>query len=176
MAALAGSWIALVAGLTGMRDRGGILSFAPRLPEELTRLAFKVSLRGRRLAVDVRAATATYTLLDGEPMRIMHHGQPVTASPDDPVACPIPAAPDASPAPAQPPGRAPGRRVPTKATVNHPADNYPGRYGRLQPPAKGEPQLPGADPRRDLVPQRLIGPPDRSPPPAGRRDRRPPPA
>ena len=48
MAALAGSWIALVAGLAGMRDRDGILSFAPRLPDELTRLAFKISLRHRR--------------------------------------------------------------------------------------------------------------------------------
>ena len=33
MAALAGSWIALVAGLAGMRDRDGTLSFAPRLPD-----------------------------------------------------------------------------------------------------------------------------------------------
>lgn len=34
MAALAGSWIALVACLAGMRDRDGTLSFVPRLPEE----------------------------------------------------------------------------------------------------------------------------------------------
>ena len=112
LAALAGSWIALVAGLAGMRDRDGTLSFAPRLPEELSRLAFKISLRHRVLAVDVRAATATYTLLDGEPMRIMHHGQPVTASLSDPVVRPVPPAPAAFPVPAQPPGREPVQRVP----------------------------------------------------------------
>jgi len=80
MAALAGSWIALVVGLAGLRDRDGTLCFASRLPAELSRLAFKISVRRRRLAVDVQAATATYTLLDGEPTRIAHHGQPMTAS------------------------------------------------------------------------------------------------
>lgn len=59
IAALAGSWIALVAGLAGVRDRDRTLSFAPRLPEELSRLALKICLRRRRLAVDVRTATAT---------------------------------------------------------------------------------------------------------------------
>jgi alpha,alpha-trehalose phosphorylase len=115
MAALAGSWIALIAGLAGMRDRDRTLSFAPRLPEELSRLAFKMSLRKRRLAVDVRAATATYTLLDGEPMNFVHHGQPITASLGDPIVCPITPAPATSPAPTQPPGREPVRRRPTEA-------------------------------------------------------------
>ena len=158
MAALAGSWIALIDGLAGMRERDGALSFAPRLPGELTRLAFTISLRHRVLAVDVRAATASYTLLDGDPMRIMHHGQPVTASLHDPVARPIPAAPDASPAPAQPPGRAPGRRAPAKATGGPPGGQLP-RPPRTAPvPRQGEPHLPGADPRHDHVPQRLTGP------------------
>jgi alpha,alpha-trehalose phosphorylase len=112
MAALAGTWIALVVGLAGMRDRDGTLSFAPRLPEELSRLAVTISLRRRRLAVDVRAATATYTLLDGEPMRIAHHGQPIIASLDDPIVRPIPAAPAEASTPTQPPGRAPGRPRP----------------------------------------------------------------
>jgi alpha,alpha-trehalose phosphorylase len=121
LAALAGSWIALVAGLAGMRDRDGTLSFAPRLPGGLSRLAFKVYLRHRGLAVEVRAATATYTLLDGEPMHIMHHGQPVTASLSDPVVCPIPAVPAKLPAPAQPPGREPARRL-----AKEPSGNLPG--------------------------------------------------
>ena len=120
MAALAGSWIALVAGLGGMRDRDGTLSFAPRLPEELSRLVFKVSLRRRRLAIDVRAATATYTLLDGEPMRIAHHGQPITASLGEPIVRSIPEAPARSQAAlAQPSGREPfRRRRPTAANDN----------------------------------------------------------
>ena len=49
IAALAGSWIALIAGLAGMRDQNGALTFAPRLPDALTRLAFTITMRGRRL-------------------------------------------------------------------------------------------------------------------------------
>jgi alpha,alpha-trehalose phosphorylase len=110
MAALAGSWIALVAGLAGMRDRAGTLSFAPRLPAQLSRLALKVSLRGRRLGIDVNAEAATYTLLDGEPMRIAHHGQPITASLGNKVSCAIPPAPGLPAQPTQPKGRVPSRR------------------------------------------------------------------
>src|SRR5881398_1684028 len=41
IASLAGSWVAAVAGFGGMRDHGGELAFAPRLPEALTRLTFR---------------------------------------------------------------------------------------------------------------------------------------
>ncbi len=90
IAALAGSWIALVAGLAGMRQRGDTLHFAPRLPAGLSRLAFTISQRRRRLVVEVSAAAATYTLLDGKSMQIVHHGRPV---PRDPVPQPIPPVP-----------------------------------------------------------------------------------
>ena len=53
IASLAGAWIAAVAGFGGMRDHGGELRFAPRLPERLTRLAFRLRLRGSRLSVEV---------------------------------------------------------------------------------------------------------------------------
>ncbi len=114
IAALAGTWIALVCGLAGMRDRSGTLELAPRLPEELSRLALKIALRGRRLALDVRPATATYTLLDGAPLPIAHHGQPITVSRGDALVLPIPAAPANLVAPAQPPGREPVRPGTTK--------------------------------------------------------------
>jgi hypothetical protein len=39
IASLAGAWIAAVAGFGGMRDHGGRLTFAPRLPAALPRLA-----------------------------------------------------------------------------------------------------------------------------------------
>src|SRR5207248_3702514 len=45
MASLAGAWIALVAGLGGMRARDSELAFAPRLPDGLTRLTFNLSYR-----------------------------------------------------------------------------------------------------------------------------------
>jgi alpha,alpha-trehalose phosphorylase len=97
-----------------MRDQHGTLSFTPRLPEQLSRLALKISLRQRRLALDVRAATATYTLLDGEPLRLTHHGQPITVTLNHPIVRPIPPAPAELPRPTQPPGREPVRAHPTE--------------------------------------------------------------
>jgi alpha,alpha-trehalose phosphorylase len=109
IAALAGSWIALIAGLAGMRDQGPTLGFAPRLPAGLTRLAFKITRRHRTLAVSITPAVVTYTLLDGPPMPVTHHGQLITVPPGAPVTRPVPAL--AAPPPAeQPPGREPARR------------------------------------------------------------------
>ena len=44
VASLAGSWIALVAGLGGMRDFNGQLSFAPRLPSRINRAGVLAAL------------------------------------------------------------------------------------------------------------------------------------
>ena len=110
MAALAGCWTALVAGLAGMRHHDSTVSFTPRLPPQLTRLAFTITLQARRLRVEVTATTATYTLLVGAPLDITHHGQPITISAGTPDVAPIPPAPAPGPTPTQPPGREPARR------------------------------------------------------------------
>jgi alpha,alpha-trehalose phosphorylase len=110
IASLAGSWIAAVAGFGGMRDHDGELSFAPRLPARLERLAFRLLFRGRRLKVDVNRADATYTLLDGDPLEVGHHGQAIHISREEPVVRPIPP-PVERPTPTQPHGRAPRRRA-----------------------------------------------------------------
>jgi alpha,alpha-trehalose phosphorylase len=112
LASLAGAWIAAVAGFGGMRDHGGSLSFAPQLPERLSRLAFRLCFRGRRIRVEVDHHQARYTLLQGAPLDVAHHGATVTLAPDEPVTRPIPKPPDREP-PAQPPGRAPVQRQPT---------------------------------------------------------------
>jgi len=109
IASLAGAWIAAVGGFGGMRDHDGELTFAPRLPPRLERLAFRLVFRGRRLKVDVTKQGATYTLLDGEPLRVGHHGGTITISRDAPATEPIPPGFD-RPAPSQPPGREPIRR------------------------------------------------------------------
>jgi alpha,alpha-trehalose phosphorylase len=108
MAALAGSWIALIAGFGGMRDTHGTLCFAPRLPERLTRLAFTLSPRGRRLHVDVSAVSATYSLVEGEALEIAHHGEKFVVSVGEKLVRPIPPAP-VRPRPQQPAGREPVR-------------------------------------------------------------------
>ncbi|MFJ3306589.1 glycoside hydrolase family 65 protein [Streptomyces sp. NPDC086549] len=106
IASLAGTWTVLVAGFGGMRRSGDGLRFAPRLPERLRRLAFRLQVLGRRLRVEIEADKAVYTLLDGEPLTIHHHGEPVTLDPDGPAVRAVPPV-ICRPAPEQPPHRAP---------------------------------------------------------------------
>jgi alpha,alpha-trehalose phosphorylase len=113
IASLAGTWIAIVAGLGGLRDHDGELNFAPRLPEAIARLAFRLEYRGRRLRVEIEPRHATYELLVGEAIEIGHHGERFELPGDEAVTRPIPRAP-AREAPRQPPGREPGRRRPAR--------------------------------------------------------------
>jgi alpha,alpha-trehalose phosphorylase len=117
IAALAGTWTALVAGLGGMRlfDRDSI-RFAPRLPEALSRIAFRLMFRGRLLLVEVRHGSATYTLAEGEPLEVLHYEEPFVLSADHPVVRDVPEVPHTGQA-EQPPGRAPRRRAAPPATV-----------------------------------------------------------
>jgi len=105
IASLAGAWTALVAGFGGLRYEGS-LSFAPRLPDGIERLAFRILFRGRRLRVEVTATEAMYRLLDGSPLKIRHHGDEIILPADEAVTRPIPPV-KAGPRPAQPSGRAP---------------------------------------------------------------------
>jgi alpha,alpha-trehalose phosphorylase len=108
MASLAGAWTALVAGFGGMRLQHGALTFAPRLPESLGRLAFHLLFQGR-LRVEVTPTEATYRLLEGEPVTVRHHGEEILLSQDKAVSRPIPSL-KAGPRPSQPAGRAPVAR------------------------------------------------------------------
>jgi alpha,alpha-trehalose phosphorylase len=109
MAALAGSWLAVVAGFGGLRDHGGELRFAPRLPAPLSRLAFRVGWRGRTLRVAVSDGTATYELLHGEALELFHCASRVTVKPGERLELAVPPLPS-RPEPDQPPGREPHRR------------------------------------------------------------------
>ncbi|MGH2916878.1 MAG: glycoside hydrolase family 65 protein, partial [Solirubrobacteraceae bacterium] len=106
IASLAGTWIAAVCGFGGLRDHGGELSFAPRLPAALTGLSFRIVYRGRSLRVAVQRHEAHYSLIDGdgEALTVRHHGEQVEVAPGKTLSLPIPAL-QAGPAPTQPPGR-----------------------------------------------------------------------
>jgi alpha,alpha-trehalose phosphorylase len=106
LAALAGAWLAAVAGFGGLRDYGTALSFAPRLPPRLTRLSFGILYRGQRLRVDIRPDAADYELLDGKAVEILHHGEAITVTSDAPLTRTLPPNPP-RPAPQPPPGRSP---------------------------------------------------------------------
>src|SRR5690606_20093541 len=103
MASLAGGWIATVQGLGGMRVRDGRIGFAPRLPEAITRLVFRVRYRGRLIRVTVTPEEAAYELVEGAPYEIGHHGERFILG-DREIRRPIPPAPS-FPRPSQPPGR-----------------------------------------------------------------------
>ena len=90
LAALSGAWHVAVAGFGGLRDHGEQLQFAPRLPPRLSRLAFRILFRGRRLRVSIEPEAATYELLDGEPLELHHHGEALTVSQDGAETRPIP--------------------------------------------------------------------------------------
>jgi alpha,alpha-trehalose phosphorylase len=108
IASLAGGWTVAVAGFGGMRDHDGQLTFAPRLPQRLNRLKFRVLYRGACLSVAVTRNHAVYQLSEGDTLDIRHHGRQVTIGADE-VVLDIPPAPDVEPV-SQPPGCEPRRR------------------------------------------------------------------
>jgi alpha,alpha-trehalose phosphorylase len=112
IASLAGAWIALVFGLGGMRDHG-TLTFCPRLPEGIDRLAFRIVRGDARLRVEVVRSGATYELVaGGAPLTLRHHAEEVTLDVGAQKTLPLEPTPRL-PRPAQPPGREPARRYGT---------------------------------------------------------------
>jgi alpha,alpha-trehalose phosphorylase len=114
IASLAGTWIALIGGFAGLRHEMSTISFTPRLPEGLTRLAFSLLIRGQQLRVEVTQPRARYLLADGGSLTISHHGEELTLSGGKAEERPIPAIPS-RPRPSQPRGRAPAQRRPDPA-------------------------------------------------------------
>jgi alpha,alpha-trehalose phosphorylase len=110
IASLAGACTVAIAGFAGLRERGDMLSFVPRLPEALTRLALNLRARKTtRLRIEVEPTQATYTLLMGERFDIEHYGERITLTSDQPVQRPIPPA-NPLERPTQPRGREPLHR------------------------------------------------------------------
>jgi alpha,alpha-trehalose phosphorylase len=111
MASLAGAWTVIVAGFGGFRARAGRLSFAPKVPDNISRLSFNLWYRRRNLCVTATPGQAVYELHDGDPITVVHYGDPVEVTPQEPVKLPIPPHP-VRPRPRQPTGREPVRRSP----------------------------------------------------------------
>ena len=117
IASLAGTWLALVVGFGGMRDHGVDgdgrrgLTFAPRLPQPISRLAFRLVYRERRLRVTITSDQATYELVRGDAFPLEHHDDRFTLHPGRPETRPIEPV-DPGPVPQPPPGREPVRHRP----------------------------------------------------------------
>ncbi|GJD99975.1 glycoside hydrolase family 65 protein [Methylobacterium isbiliense] len=82
IAAIGGTWLALVYGFAGLRDTQGRLTFNPCLPEAWARLSFTLQVRGRRIGIDIDHRAATYRLLDGEALAIWQGDERIDLSPD----------------------------------------------------------------------------------------------
>ena len=109
MGSLAGAWLAVVAGLGGMRHHGDTLAFSPRLPDAIPRLTFRISFLGRLLRVRISRERVAYTLMGGRPIAFQHHGETVRLGARSTVTRAVPSL-KAPPEPTQPKGREPARR------------------------------------------------------------------
>jgi len=102
----------LVAGFGGLRQHDGLLSFAPQLPDGISRLSFTVQWHGLRLGVDIKPDRATYTLRDGPDASLAfhHNGKEVSVTTEKPVVEQVSRRSPMLPRPQQPSGREPMHR------------------------------------------------------------------
>src|SRR6202521_626373 len=119
MGSLAGAWLAVVAGLGGMRHHGSTLGFAPRLPPGIQSLSFRLTFLDRLIQVSVNRSRAKYRLVRGQPNLFPHYGEDPRLARRRSVTRPIPKIPMRE-EPMQPAGRAPARRGVEQPRVVHP--------------------------------------------------------
>jgi alpha,alpha-trehalose phosphorylase len=111
MASLAGAWSTIVEGFGGLRERGAELNLAPRLPEGLTRLRFRLRHSGLCLLVEADHETVRLYLRDGPDaqLRVRLYDEPVVVTAGEPVERAVVPLKPLLPTPQQPPGYAPQR-------------------------------------------------------------------
>lgn len=85
IANMAGTWMGIVYGFGGLRQLDGRLYLRPSLPHGWTGYSFTITHQNRLFQVRVTDGTATYTLLNGEPLTITHEDEPVLLSTEAPV-------------------------------------------------------------------------------------------
>ncbi|WP_253904373.1 glycosyl hydrolase family 65 protein [Arthrobacter sp. Br18] len=109
LAACAGAWLALVSGFGGLRADDEQLQLAPRLPDKLDRIAFRLRWRGQRIAVETTRAGTTVRLLDvgGQEIPIGIDGELMTLTAARPATSPLIVPRPITEPPRQPPGREP---------------------------------------------------------------------
>jgi alpha,alpha-trehalose phosphorylase len=109
LAAAAGSWLAVVCGFGGLRTEGPELRLAPRLPERLHRIAFRLRWRGRRIGVEVTRSGTVVRVLDGAAGEVPVHvdDEPLTVTAERAASAPLRTPRPPASTPRQPPGREP---------------------------------------------------------------------
>jgi alpha,alpha-trehalose phosphorylase len=109
MASLAGAWSTIVEGFGGLRERAGVISLAPRLPDGITQIRFRLRHDGLRLLVEADHEMVRVSLRDGTGtgLTVLLYGEPVEVTVDEPVVCAVVPLTPLLPSPQQPPGYAP---------------------------------------------------------------------
>ncbi len=117
IAAMGGALMGVMFGFGGFRDHGGQISFRPRIPNGLSRIAFPVVYRGHRIRVEIVADRVTYSLIpsavsDAETVVIpfLHEDEELVLTAAEPIVRPLDV-PEPLVAPVQPLGREPARRT-----------------------------------------------------------------
>jgi alpha,alpha-trehalose phosphorylase len=84
IASMGGTWLCLVYGFGGFREHRGLFSFHPRIPDEVARLRFMLSLRGSRLEVEMADGRARYRLVEGDEAVLLHEDEEVVLTSSHP--------------------------------------------------------------------------------------------
>ncbi|GMA40232.1 glycosyl hydrolase family 65 protein [Mobilicoccus caccae] len=108
MASIAGAWMALVAGLGGMREDHEVLELSPRLPTSLSRTAYTLRWRGSLLSVETTASGTSLRVREGDsPLEIQVDGRTVRVALGEPVTVDLRESAPLLDEPTQPVGREP---------------------------------------------------------------------
>lgn len=75
IAAMAGSWQCIVFGFAGMRQIDGMLSFNPRLNNDLDKIEFKITFKNRVIKVSIDKTCEKFELVNGDDIQIMNKGK-----------------------------------------------------------------------------------------------------
>ncbi|KWX74595.1 hypothetical protein AMQ83_36350 [Paenibacillus riograndensis] len=81
MANMGGTWMAIVFGFAGMRLKESGLSLSPAIPGGWIKYAFRLTFRGRLIAVTIGRTDVELELLEGGALTLTLYGQPVELSP-----------------------------------------------------------------------------------------------
>lgn len=75
IAAMAGSWQCIVFGFAGMRQIDGMLSFNPRLNNDLDKIEFKITFKNRVIKISIDKTCEKFELVNGDDIQIMNKGK-----------------------------------------------------------------------------------------------------
>ncbi|MFA0790844.1 glycoside hydrolase family 65 protein [Microbulbifer echini] len=76
-ACMGGTWMCMVQGFAGMRLQDDTMHFSPHVPRGMDGYQFRLRFRGRTLALDVKRDSASYTLVEGKAISLLHGNKPI---------------------------------------------------------------------------------------------------